>query len=105
MGNLMDFVNLGGNVLLTAAPSLSESLRDFAYEFSIDYHSVIQDLHKDENARLVGSKYITNESVFYKGVGHALSGKNKLVQPLLVASDTAFMEKKTMIGFLYLSLF
>jgi hypothetical protein len=38
MGNLVEFVNQGGNVLL-AADQYSEAMKDFAFEFSCDFAS------------------------------------------------------------------
>ena len=36
MGNLVEFINKGGNVLFVASDQVSEALKDFAYEFSVD---------------------------------------------------------------------
>jgi oligosaccharyltransferase complex subunit beta len=36
MGNIVDFINKGGNVLLVGSDQVSEALKDFAFEFSVD---------------------------------------------------------------------
>ncbi|KAI9096573.1 Dolichyl-diphosphooligosaccharide--protein glycosyltransferase subunit WBP1 [Phlyctochytrium arcticum] len=105
IGGLLDFVNTGGNILLAASSDISEPLRDFAYEFSVDFDpagSAVQDhfhaVHHDAGLFLatkhVGSDAIIPKSargpILFRGVGHRVTKKNQLVQPLLVASSTAF---------------
>jgi oligosaccharyltransferase complex subunit beta len=101
MGELVDFVNLGGNVLIAGSSKNSEAIKDFAYEFSIDYatSNVVDYFRNNKDSQsilssdLVGSKFIvseTNGPILYRGVGQYISGKNPLAQPLLIASGSAF---------------
>ncbi|KAJ3272650.1 hypothetical protein HDV01_005397 [Terramyces sp. JEL0728] len=97
MGNLIEYVNYGGNVVL--APSeLNDPARDFAFEFSVDYASTAVSDYFAPELNLVTGKIVASEHVIpknvkapvYKGTGHHLSGKNKLVQPVLVGSPSSF---------------
>ncbi|KAJ3008807.1 hypothetical protein HKX48_008331 [Thoreauomyces humboldtii] len=108
VANLLEFVNKGGNVLLAASSSISEAIRDFAYEFSVDFDEsgtgVIDHFHKADasDATLVAaSSFVGNKvavphtvssgaPVLFRGVGHRLTGKNVLMQPLLTGSPTAY---------------
>lgn len=114
MGQMIDFVNLGGNILLAGSENISEALKDFSYEFSVDFgSSPVRDyFHTVEESifstsKLVGSSYIVSDlkgPIVYSGIGHAISGKNVLVQPLLVgedsaiAADTKKVTEKSLIG-------
>lgn len=101
-GELLNFVNLGGNVLVGLGDDISEAVKDFSIEFSVDFTSKpVADHFSGENGvegsiqgRLAGSKYIANvkEPIFYSGNAHFLSGRNELIKPLLVAKDSAFIK-------------
>ena len=106
-GELLDFVNLGGNVLLGLGDDNSEAVKDFAIEFSVDftskpvadYFSGEKDVEGSIQGRLAGSKYISDvkEPIFYSGNAHFLSGRNQLIKPLLVGKDSAFINDGTKI--------
>jgi oligosaccharyltransferase complex subunit beta len=103
-GSLLDFVNQGGNVLVATDSSTSETLRDFALEFSVDFDdqgtSVLDYFHSlDEPSLLVLSSgtfpskapFSTNKNpILFQGLGHRLSGKNQLSFPLLSAHPSSF---------------
>ncbi|KAI8897275.1 Dolichyl-diphosphooligosaccharide--protein glycosyltransferase subunit WBP1 [Globomyces pollinis-pini] len=100
VGNLLEFVNQGGNVLL-ASSKPSEAINDFAYEFSVDFHTTpVKDYFSNINdtiitsANLLNSHHVVPKTVkapiLYRGVGHKLSGKNALVQPLLVGGESTY---------------
>ncbi|KAJ3312817.1 hypothetical protein HDV04_002627 [Boothiomyces sp. JEL0838] len=97
MGNLIDFVNYGGNVIL-ASSEVNDPIRDFGFEFSVDYASSLVSDYFAPEINLVTGKIVASEHVIpknvkapvYKGIGHSLSGKNKLVQPVLVGNPSAF---------------
>jgi hypothetical protein len=103
MGNIVEFINKGGNVLFVASDQVSEALKDFAYEFSVDLTTNnVQDPFNVELSKkgliegfvLPGAKNIftaTANPVYYSGKGHVLSGKNNLIRPVLTGKDTAFM--------------
>jgi oligosaccharyltransferase complex subunit beta len=103
MGELVEFVNLGGNVLLCGSEQNSEAIKDFAYEFSVDFSStlVTDYFHNVNSSQIIKSKIIgpefvvnTKKPILYRGVGHALSGKNNLVFPILVGQDSSFSGEK-----------
>jgi oligosaccharyltransferase complex subunit beta len=104
MGELVDFVNLGGNVLLAGSEKNSDAVRDFAYEFSVDFattESVDHFFYQNDTKILtttknVGPDYVAKASnpILYRGVGHSLSGKNHLAFPILVGENSAFSGEK-----------
>ncbi|KAJ8323377.1 oligosaccharyl transferase glycoprotein complex, beta subunit [Batrachochytrium dendrobatidis] len=108
VGGLIDYVNAGGNVLLAASSELSEVVRDFAYEFSVDFDesgtSVFDHFNSihDSPSQIISSSFtnktnfILSEStrqgppVVFQGVGHKVTGKNILTFPILTASHSAY---------------
>ena len=106
MGSIVEFINKGGNVLLVGSDQVSEALKDFAYEFSVDLKTGSSDVQDSFNAAaaakglvegfvMPGAKNVFNptagEPIYYAGKGHVLSGKNDLIKPLLTGQDTAFV--------------
>lgn len=104
---MLDFINKGGNVLLAASSNVSEAIRDFAYEFSADFDpagTAVADHflgEEDDPARIAASRFVGNDvvvtkdvkhgpPVLFRGVGHRLTGKNPLVQPLLIGAPTTY---------------
>jgi oligosaccharyltransferase complex subunit beta len=104
MGELVEFVNLGGNVFLAGSEKNSDAMRDFAYEFSVDYattEAVDHFSYQNDSRILRTTKNIGPESVakvsnpvLFRGVGHSLSGKNHLAFPILVGENSAFSGEK-----------
>ncbi|KAI8904926.1 Dolichyl-diphosphooligosaccharide--protein glycosyltransferase subunit WBP1 [Powellomyces hirtus] len=109
IGNLMEFVSKGGNVLIAASSQISEAIRDFAYEFSVDFDesgSGVQDhflkIEQDDptlisvsngfvgNSVAVAPSVAKGPPILFRGVGHRLTGKNPLIQALLVGAPTTF---------------
>ncbi|KAL1919140.1 uncharacterized protein VTP21DRAFT_2522 [Calcarisporiella thermophila] len=108
---LVDFVKLGGNLLIGADPSLTEQLRDFAREFEIEFderdtwaidhagydprldegkHQTLVSNHFGPNAHtILGADVISGPPVLYKGIAHGL-GQGTLLSPILVAGRTAY---------------
>jgi hypothetical protein len=88
MGELVEFVNMGGNVLI-ATDTMGEALRDFAMEFSVDFAvGPVEDYFAGTEGGwlmppTVGSPFIVaaRDNVLYRGVGHFI-GKNEMVQPV-----------------------
>jgi oligosaccharyltransferase complex subunit beta len=103
-GELIEFVNMGGNILLAGGESMSEALRDFAYEFSVDFrkprvvdffNGASTELDHTIIARdLVAPSAVVSSltgPILYRGVGHWITGKNRLVGKVLHGSKTAFV--------------
>lgn len=108
VGQLLDFVNDGGNLLLTADSTLSEAVRDFAIEFSVDFDesgtgvldsfhsmpsehgSVIMATNWAKNPYILSDKIWSGPPVLFQGVAHKLSGKNSLAFSLLSGSASAY---------------
>nr|KAJ3420705.1 hypothetical protein HK105_005359 [Polyrhizophydium stewartii] len=108
IGNLVDFVNAGGNVLLTASSEVSEAVRDFAYEFTADFDEpgtavidrfnsvgtdptrVLSSAFSPSASNVVSDAIRSGPPVLFKGVAHKLSGKNPLSFSVLSASSAAF---------------
>ncbi|KAJ3170531.1 hypothetical protein HDU88_008431 [Geranomyces variabilis] len=106
VGTLLEFVNKGGNVLIAASSQISEAIRDFAYEFSADFDeagSAVYDHFSkadgsDDGTLIAASNFGRTSSaiptglapVLFRGVGHRLTGKNPLMQPLLMGSPTTY---------------
>lgn len=103
VAGLLDFVNMGGNVLLIANEAASEATKDFAAEFSLEFTSVVKDHFADVDGNVKGrtvSPHVSNvEFVMYSGIGHRLSGKNDLIHPVLTASDSAYTGKSKSISY------
>jgi oligosaccharyltransferase complex subunit beta len=108
MGELVDFVNQGGNVLLAGSEKNSDAIRDFAYEFSVDFSTtnVVDYFHNVNQSQIITSTQIagpdfvakTKNPILYHGVGHSLSGKNPLIFPILVGEDSSFSGEKKLAG-------
>jgi oligosaccharyltransferase complex subunit beta len=115
---MIQFVNHGGNILLTTGPQISETVRNFAMQFGIFYEErdtfVIDHFHYehtlDKNGRhttlaltrplgttsasLVPSlarwfDFDASTPVLYEGIGHVTSD-NPMTSTILSASDTAY---------------
>ncbi|KAI8925439.1 Dolichyl-diphosphooligosaccharide--protein glycosyltransferase subunit WBP1 [Entophlyctis helioformis] len=107
IAGLIDFVNAGGNVLVAASPELSETLRDFAYEFLVDFdepRTAVFDAFSTLNAPAVlagpgrehTSRHVLSDAVrsgpavVFAGIAHKVSPKNPLAFPVLAAADSAY---------------
>ncbi|KAJ3104413.1 hypothetical protein HDU97_009292 [Phlyctochytrium planicorne] len=108
--SIIDFLNRGGNALITASSSVSETIRDIAIEFSVeldekgfavhdDYASLDSDKTTIVTPRLVGPAAIVSEKVksaatkkpiVFRGTGARLTGRNKLIVPVLTGTATSF---------------
>ena len=91
---------------MAASSQISEALRDFAIEFSVDFDErgtgVSDPFHATPQGILKATQFVPNEHVLsgsllngknpilFKGVGHKLSGKNPYVFPLLTAFSSSF---------------
>ncbi|KAH9252799.1 hypothetical protein BSLG_006599 [Batrachochytrium salamandrivorans] len=113
IGDLIDYVNAGGNIVLAASSQLSAAVRDFAYEFSIDYDEARTAVYDhfnslDGNPSNIFSSAFTKSSQFvvsettrngapivFNGVGHRVTGKNLLTVPVLTASSSAYSYETT----------
>ncbi|CAG8547414.1 14908_t:CDS:2, partial [Dentiscutata heterogama] len=107
--SLLNFVNNGGNILLGASSELSETIRDFAREFDIDFDdldtSVIDHFNYDKSDdgkhTLIIAKGITNNEailtknviegppVLFRGIAHKV-GTVPLLTKILWAGETAY---------------
>lgn len=108
---LVEFVKSGGNILLGGSPTLSDSLRDFAREFSVDFDdrdTVVID-HFSYNATstsdtpdhtlivldtpsLTKVKAVVSSleaPVLYRGIGHK-AGSTPLLTKILSAGFSAY---------------
>ena len=113
-GSLIDYVNAGGNVLIAASSDLSDALRDFSYEFSVDFDErgsavfdyfnkadgdplkVLSNVYSKASAEYVIGKTVqAGAPIVFSGVGHRLSGKNMLAFPVLTATSSAFSYDKS----------
>ena len=100
MGELLDFVNAGGNVLVAASGKVTNAIRDFAIEFSVEFDEAKTSVFDSFNTQegYVVPNVIQNANVFsapkapllFKGIGHKVSGKNNLVFTLLNGSPSAY---------------
>ena len=101
VGQLLDFVNSGGNVVVVANSEISEPFRDFSIEFSIDFDDqnthVVDPFHRQDSS-IVVDQWIPNEYVIsgkvnpilYRGLAHKFSGKNPLVFPLMTGYPSTY---------------
>jgi hypothetical protein len=102
MGNLVEYVNMGGNLLL-ASDEYSDPMLDFAIEFSASFESTkIQDPLNSFSDNVIFGKALPINSivnvkkpVLYSGVSHHLSNKNPLIIPILVGSPTSYTPLST----------
>ncbi|KAJ3190431.1 hypothetical protein HDU85_000727 [Gaertneriomyces sp. JEL0708] len=107
VGDVIDFMDKGGNVLLAASSDISEAVRDLAYEFSADFdesgmgaldnfHNLNNDPTTILSSHFRGGKGIipveaqSNGPVAFRGVAHRLTGKNPLIQPVLTGNPTTY---------------
>ncbi|KAI8821030.1 Dolichyl-diphosphooligosaccharide--protein glycosyltransferase subunit WBP1 [Fimicolochytrium jonesii] len=108
ISHVIDFVNKGGNVLLATSSSITEAVRDVAYEFSADFDdsgtAVIDHFNAvdedptliaassfpDKNIKAVSAAVRNGGPVLFRGVGHRLTGKNPLMQPILIGAPTTY---------------
>jgi hypothetical protein len=97
MGNLVEYVNMGGNLLL-AADEYSDSMLDFAVEFSATFETTkIQDPLNSFSDNVILASVVpinsivkVSKPVLFSGVSHRLSHKNPLIIPILVGSKTSY---------------
>ena len=111
ISNVIDFINKGGNVLLATSSEISDAIRDLTYEFSADFDeagtSVIDHFHStaDDPTLIAASKFVGNDvavptfvregpPVLFRGVGHRLTSKNPLMQPILTGEKTCYSYDK-----------
>ncbi|KAJ3114116.1 hypothetical protein HDU96_002537 [Phlyctochytrium bullatum] len=104
---LVDFQKRGGNVILAGSSSVSEAIRDIAIEYSVEIDEKGFAVHDDffhlgddplqvTTNRFVGPPGILSESVrkgpavVYTGVGARLTGRNKLIHPVLAGTATSY---------------
>ncbi|CAG8445647.1 3686_t:CDS:2 [Ambispora leptoticha] len=112
---LINFVNKGGNILLAASTELSETIRDFAREFDIEFDdretSVIDHFNYDEsdsdgkhtllvlddkkggfsnNSIILSKETLEGPPVLYKGIGHKIGTIPLLTRIAWITSDTAY---------------
>ncbi|KAG9297535.1 hypothetical protein G9A89_001475 [Geosiphon pyriformis] len=109
---LINFVNKGGNILLTASPNLSETIRDFAREFDIEFDdkgtSVIDHFNFDvsdngthtllvlnnegltKNPVILSKATVEGAPILYRGVGHKFGTTPLLTKIAWVASNSAY---------------
>ncbi|RKO91975.1 Dolichyl-diphosphooligosaccharide--protein glycosyltransferase subunit WBP1, partial [Blyttiomyces helicus] len=106
VGAVIEFINSGGNVLLAGSSSISEAIRDLSIEFSVDFDeqgTAVTDhaSHVGDDHNLViarsrpaplhpASPSASAGPVLFRGVGHRLTGKNPLVQPILVGEPSSY---------------
>ena len=108
---LVSFVNAGGNILLAASSDVSETWRDFAREFDIEFDEkdtmVIDHFNYDEsdsgdhtlvvvdkegitdNDVVIGKEIKEGAPLLYKGIGHRVGSSPMLVK-IAWAEDTAY---------------
>jgi oligosaccharyltransferase complex subunit beta len=111
---LVQFVNDGGNIILGASPSTSESLRDFARELDIDlsprdsYFTDHFSHHKDStrnhtlvildsenfpplpHVNSIFSAETRSSKIIYRGTAHGL-GTGPLLLPLVRGKGTSYV--------------
>ncbi|KAJ3216997.1 hypothetical protein HDU67_008642 [Dinochytrium kinnereticum] len=104
---VVDFQKRGGNVLVAGSSSVSETIRDIAVEYSVEFDEksfVVQDdfSHLDNDptlvltSRFVGPAGAISEQVkqgkpvIYRGNGARLTGRNKLATTFLSGTATSF---------------
>ncbi|KAJ3391606.1 hypothetical protein HDU92_008955 [Lobulomyces angularis] len=111
VASVLNFVNKGGNVLVTASSTVSETIRDFSFEFSIDFDDRLtlvkdpfhtakeNDIFSIYSDNFRGNKiiYTTKEKdskelkpIAFKGLAHRLTNKNPLCSPVLLAMPSAY---------------
>ncbi|KAI9596272.1 Dolichyl-diphosphooligosaccharide--protein glycosyltransferase subunit WBP1 [Syncephalis fuscata] len=113
---LIQFVNLGGNILVTTGPKISETVRNLGMQFGvyyeerdtfvIDHFQYDRALDKDGRHTVLAmtqplataslptglGRYFNFDAstpVLYQGIGHVISD-NPMVSTVLSASDTAY---------------
>jgi oligosaccharyltransferase complex subunit beta len=100
VGRLLDFVNDGGNVLLAASEKVTDAVRDFAIEFSVEFDEAgtrVFDAFNQVDEHIIPNA-IPNSRIFskpispllYKGIAHKVSGKNNMVFSLLSGSPSSY---------------
>ncbi|CAG8447010.1 5597_t:CDS:2 [Ambispora gerdemannii] len=111
----IDFVNRGGNILLAASSGLSETIRDFAREFDIEFDdrdtSVIDHFNYDvsdsdgkhtllvlddkkggftNNSMILSQETLEGPPILYKGIGHKIGTVPLLTRVAWITSNTAY---------------
>ncbi|CAG8490218.1 3746_t:CDS:2 [Paraglomus occultum] len=108
---LVSFINAGGNILLAASSDVSETWRDFAREFDIEFDEkdtmVIDHFNYDEsdngnhtlivvdkeditdNNVVIGKEVKEGTPLLYKGIGHK-AGSSPMLVKIAWAGDTAY---------------
>jgi oligosaccharyltransferase complex subunit beta len=117
IGNLHDFLQQGGNLLLATSPELSETVRSFAASCGIEFDSygsqVIDHLSysPDQDTQLAHtavstSSFLPNKLVLpkinrtpspvvFRGVGHAVDTSSILSVPLLTGNPSSYSADPT----------
>ncbi|KAJ3192657.1 hypothetical protein HK101_006177 [Irineochytrium annulatum] len=108
VASIIDFQKRGGSVLVTASLGISEFVRDIAIEYSVEFDekgcAVKDPLHTfpgDDELIVTTRDFVGNDvalpasvkkgsPVLFRGVGHRLTGKNKLITPLLTGSEASY---------------
>lgn len=107
-GTIIDFINEGGNVLLATDSSSSDTIRNLAIEFSVDFDeqntivrdqfnsvndigTVIKVTNFDSENHLYdnGNFNPTKDSIVFSGIAHRLTGRNAFVRSVASANYTA----------------
>lgn len=98
IGTLIEFINLGGNVLM-ASDTYNDPMRDFAVELTATFEdfNVIDPVNTffDESVKgdIVPVDSIVkevNSPILFKGIAHKLTKKNPIIIPILVAGATSY---------------
>ena len=114
VGAVLEFIDMGGNVLVATSSAISEAVRDLAIEFSVDFEekgtAAIDHFHASgDDHTIFATKHIASTPVapwlpsiapvLYQGVAHRLPGKNPLIKPLLTGSASTYSEEPKGRGF------
>jgi len=110
IASIIEFVNKGGNLLVAASSDISESIRDLAIEFSVDFdesgtgvidhfhrqksdettHTLISSSNVNHDTYIIKKSDKSNNPILFRGVGARLTGKNPLAVSVLSGEKTAF---------------
>jgi oligosaccharyltransferase complex subunit beta len=104
---LLEFIDEGGNLLVTANPDLGHVVREIGtelgFEFDTKNNYVLDHFEKTDpkDASYIKSRefgHVVSEhvrkgnAVGFHGIGHVLSGESQLAFPILMAGRYAFTE-------------
>ncbi|KAL3896718.1 MAG: hypothetical protein SGCHY_003893 [Lobulomycetales sp.] len=107
--DLMAHLDAGGNILIAAGSKVPENLREFAFEFSVDFDDRLTTLYDPVSAldsspdktSFYAQNYapaaanvvpsaLTAPLVFSDAIAHRLTGKNRLAFPVLSANPSTY---------------